>query len=60
MRFWVHGYIDNHSLLIIYLECQSSTRLATVAELFLDAVEAGVTLGWKIMRWKGFSSLTGV
>ncbi|KAG9026602.1 hypothetical protein FS837_004565, partial [Tulasnella sp. UAMH 9824] len=36
--FYVHGCIDGYSRLIIYLECCSNKRSATVEQLFLDGV----------------------
>lgn len=41
--FWVHGCIDGHSRLIIYLTCRSNKRAATVTKLFLAAVDM---FGW--------------
>ncbi|KAI5885431.1 uncharacterized protein SCHCODRAFT_02557851, partial [Schizophyllum commune H4-8] len=41
--FWVHGCIDGHSRLIIYLACTSNKRQATVGALWKNAVE---TFGW--------------
>ncbi|KAF7371591.1 Integrase catalytic domain-containing protein [Mycena venus] len=41
--FYVHGCIDGHSRLIIYLACRSNKRKATVAELFQAAV---AIFGW--------------
>lgn len=36
--FYVHGCIDGHSRLILYLACCSNKRSATVLGFFLDAV----------------------
>lgn len=41
--FWVHGCIDGHSRLIIYLQCCSNKRAATVSKVFRDAVDI---FGW--------------
>ncbi|KAF7353177.1 Ethylene-and jasmonate-responsive plant defensin [Mycena sanguinolenta] len=41
--FWVHGCIDGHSRLIIYLECRSNKRASTVGGLFKRAV---AEFGW--------------
>ncbi len=41
--FWVHGCVDGHSRLIIYLECCSNKRSATLLILFRKAVR---TFGW--------------
>jgi hypothetical protein len=41
--FYVHGCVDGHSRLILYLECCNNKRSATVEELFMSAV--GV-YGW--------------
>lgn len=41
--FWVHGCVDGHSRLIIYLQCSSNKRSSTVAALFKQAVQE---LGW--------------
>jgi hypothetical protein len=41
--FWVHGCIDGHSRLIIYLECTSNKEARTVTFFFLRAV---AVFGW--------------
>jgi hypothetical protein len=41
--FYVHGCVDGHSRLIIYLACRANKWQATVAELFLAAV---AEFGW--------------
>jgi len=41
--FYVHGCIDGHSRLIIYLKCSGNKRASTVSSIFLDAVEK---FGW--------------
>lgn len=41
--FYVHGCIDGHSRLIIYLECRSNKRSKTVGGLFKAAV---AVFGW--------------
>ncbi|GLB34620.1 hypothetical protein LshimejAT787_0201850 [Lyophyllum shimeji] len=41
--FWVHGCIDGHSRLILYLKCSSNKRASTVLALFKQAI--GV-YGW--------------
>lgn len=41
--FYVHGGIDGHSRLIIYLECRSDKRAQTVWSLYREAVEF---FGW--------------
>ena len=34
----VHGGIDGHSRLIVYLKCSTNNRVDTVAKLFCDAI----------------------
>nr|AOC97497.1 ethylene- and jasmonate-responsive plant defensin [Flammulina velutipes] len=41
--FWVHGCVDGHSRLIVYMECRSNKRSDTVQQCFLAGVEM---LGW--------------
>ena len=41
--FWVHGCVDGHSRLIIYLNCTSNKAVQTVTALFLAAV---AVFGW--------------
>lgn len=41
--FWVHGCIDGHSRLIIYLACCSNKRQRTVAKLWKEGVDS---FGW--------------
>lgn len=41
--FYIHGCIDGHSRLILYLKCSGNKRAATVSSIFLDAV---AKYGW--------------
>ncbi|KAF7328064.1 Integrase catalytic domain-containing protein [Mycena kentingensis (nom. inval.)] len=41
--FYVHGCVDGHSRLIVYLAVRANKRQATVAELFMGAV---ARMGW--------------
>jgi hypothetical protein len=41
--FYVHGCVDGHARLIIYLYCSNNKRSLTVERLFLDAVKV---FGW--------------
>lgn len=41
--FYVHGCVDGHSRLILYLLCASNKRAVTVLRIFLDAVSR---FGW--------------
>lgn len=41
--FYVHGCVDGHSRLAIYLSCHADKKAATVSALFLDAVSR---FGW--------------
>ncbi len=41
--FWVHGCVDGHSRLIIYLECCSNKRSQTVLDCFRRAI---AIFGW--------------
>ncbi len=41
--FYVHGCVNGHSRLIIYLECQANMRAATVEAIFMKGVKE---YGW--------------
>jgi hypothetical protein len=41
--FWVHGCVDGHSRLIIYLKCSSNKRASTLWVYFSEAVHI---FGW--------------
>lgn len=36
--FHIHGCVDGHTRLIIYLECRSNKTPVTVAKIFVDSV----------------------
>jgi hypothetical protein len=41
--FWIHGCVDGHSRLIVYLGCTNNKRSATVEALFVEGVNV---FGW--------------
>jgi hypothetical protein len=41
--FYIHGCIDGHSRLIIYLECRSNKRVKTIGQLFMASI---ALFGW--------------
>jgi len=41
--FYVHGCVDGHARLVIYLQCSNNKRASTVLSIFLGGVDV---YGW--------------